>query len=255
MKYKLFFLIWVTGSLSCQLRKHKPLIPPGTMAITESLFADQTEITNLSWLEYEYWTRMKYGPNSAEHRACLPDTLVWRADGIDHEPFVTQYYRRSIYRNFPVVGISYEQALAFCKWRTERVREYYAIAYKKSLNIEYRLPSREEWELISNNGGGVFSNGGKTEKGLFRCNYLHQDSLISEADLTMPVCSYNKNLFGLFNTIGNVSEMISEKGISKGGSWRHRLEECRPGKDIAYSRPEAWLGFRCVCVVRPSSPS
>jgi hypothetical protein len=46
--------------------------------------------------------------------------------------------------------------------------------------------------------------------------------------------------------------MVNEKGICKGGSWRNRLEECRVGKDMEYSKPTAWLGFRCVCVIRKS---
>jgi len=50
--------------------------------------------------------------------------------------------------------------------------------------------------------------------------------------------------------IGNVSEMVLEKGISKGGSWRNILEECRVGKDILYTKSEAWLGFRCVCILK-----
>ena len=50
--------------------------------------------------------------------------------------------------------------------------------------------------------------------------------------------------------LGNVAEMVQEKGICKGGSWRNILEECRVGKDMEYSKPAAWLGFRCVCVVK-----
>jgi len=70
------------------------------------------------------------------------------------------------------------------------------------------------------------------------------------ADVTAPVYSYWKNWFGLFNAIGNVAEMISEKGICKGGSWHHEFEDCRAGKDIPYDKTKAWLGFRCVCVVK-----
>ena len=48
--------------------------------------------------------------------------------------------------------------------------------------------------------------------------------------------------------LGNVSEMVIEEGISKGGSWRNRIEGCRVGKDLEYNKPTAWLGFRCVCI-------
>jgi formylglycine-generating enzyme required for sulfatase activity len=74
--------------------------------------------------------------------------------------------------------------------------------------------------------------------------------LADGANITTPVLSHQKNWFGLYNTFGNVAEMISEKGISKGGGWRSGLEDCRAGKNIPYSKPTAWLGFRCVCVIK-----
>ena len=52
---------------------------------------------------------------------------------------------------------------------------------------------------------------------------------------------------------GNVAEMVKEKGISKGGGWRSTLEQCRVGKDTEYTKPNAWLGFRCVCIIRKSN--
>jgi hypothetical protein len=68
-------------------------------------------------------------------------------------------------------------------------------------------------------------------------------------DVTVPTYSYWKNSFGMYNMFGNVAEMINEKGICKGGGWKHQIEECRAGKDILYSTPNSWLGFRCVCVI------
>lgn len=234
----------------------KKFIPPGTVKINDTLFADETEVSNLSWLEFEYWTCTKYGKNSSEYKAVVPDTLVWRNKESFNEPYVHNYYRHKAYRNFPVVGITFEQAIAFCKWRTERVKEFYGIAYKKSLKIEYKLPSKEEWEFISNLGSGVFHNKGKNEKGLFSLNCIREDfdtlntSQSKFNDVTAPVYSYWKNYFGLFNMIGNVAEMIDQKNICKGGSWKHHLNECRVGKDIQYTKSEAWLGFRCVCILK-----
>jgi hypothetical protein len=49
--------------------------------------------------------------------------------------------------------------------------------------------------------------------------------------------------------IGNVSEMIAEKGLSKGGSWAHKLGESQIVKNQKYTKPEPWLGFRCVVEV------
>lgn len=72
-------------------------------------------------------------------------------------------------------------------------------------------------------------------------------------DVTAPVNSYEKNF--IYNLLGNVAEMIQEKGICKGGGWRNKLEECRVGKDQEYTKPNSWTGFRCVCVIKKSSNS
>lgn len=248
---------------------HKPrrkFIPPGTVQITEHFFADETEVSNFSWREFEYWTKTKYGNRSAEHLAVLPDTLVWKEASASNDAYIAHYYRHDAYKNYPVVGVSYEQAVAFCKWRTARVKEYYAIVYHKELQIDYRLPSYEEWEFMSNNGTDIFSNGGwnKQNQRLLNCAWepdstrlvkLNQTGSFersnpnSGGDVIAPVYSYWQNRFGLFNMFGNVSEMISEKGTSKGGSWKQSLEQCRPGKDVKYSGAKAWLGFRCVCTL------
>ncbi|AFM02549.1 hypothetical protein Fleli_0038 [Bernardetia litoralis DSM 6794] len=55
--------------------------------------------------------------------------------------------------------------------------------------------------------------------------------------------------FGLDNLFGNVAEMTSEKGIAKGGSFYHTLEECAADRVQVYDSPQAWLGFRCVAEV------
>ncbi len=244
-------------------KKKKEFLPPGTVKINDTLFVDEVEINNRSWFEYELMIKNKYGANSAQHLAVLPDTLVWREKNAYNEPFVEYYYRHPAYREYPVVGISYEQVVEFCKWRTESVKKFLCLSKKYGIvDFEYRLPSKTEWEFLSFNGIGYFSNNGINEKGFASSNHVWEPKDTSEykkgklsidnADVTAPGYSYEKNLFGLFQMIGNVSEMVLEKGISKGGSWRHRIEECRVGKDIPYTKPTAWLGFRCVCVVKKS---
>lgn len=259
----LLFLISVVLLFSSFYKKpkKKKLIPPGTVQISETFFADQTEISNFSWREYETWVKAKYGINSAEHLAVLPDTLVWRQLNSNNESYVKYYYRHPAYKDYPIVGISYDQAIAFCKWRTQRVKEFVYIRSKKEWDIEYRLPTKEEWETFSFTVGSPFhyNQTGKNEKGNIMLNHSRPlDDTIGvagtnddNADVTAPVFSYWKNAFGIFNAFGNVAEMISEKGISKGGSWKHNLEECRAGKSIPYEKPTSWLGFRCVCVVKP----
>jgi len=257
MTKKIIILIIVFISLSFTSTRNKKFIPPGTVQITETFFIDQTEISNFSWKEYVLWTKNFYGPKSKEYLASIPDTLVWLDNGFHNEPLSNMYYWHPAFKDYPVVGISYEQAIAFCKWRTNRVKEFYAIGHKKSLNIEYRLPTKEEWEAFSFTNGIPNFQTGKNEKGKMTLNCAPSQGdtigtagfMSDNADVTAPVFSYWKNAFGLYNSFGNVAEMVSEKGLCKGGSWIHQLEDCRAGKDISYTKPTAWLGFRCVCVL------
>jgi formylglycine-generating enzyme required for sulfatase activity len=262
MTKKIVFLFIVTACFSFHLKRDKKFIPPGTVQITEYFFADETEISNFSWQEYEFWIKTKYGKDSKEHLAVLPDTLVWRQKASNNEPYVRYYYRHPAYKNYPVVGISYQQAIEFCKWRTDRVKEYYSIINKKELNIEYRLPSKEEWEMISNSGMDIFARRGKNKKGEVLFNHRWMTDSISEKyfrehnqypDVTASTRSFQKNRFGLFCLFGNVAEMVIEEGVSKGGGWINTLEECRAGRDILYTEPTAWLGFRCVCSLNNAS--
>ncbi len=89
-----------------------------------SFYMDETEVTNLYWLEYLSWLQRVYGSSYPEVVArALPDTLVWREKLAFNEPFVDYYLRHPAYRDYPVVGISWNQANDFCKWRSDRVNE------------------------------------------------------------------------------------------------------------------------------------
>lgn len=258
MKKNVFVTI-ALATLCLSFSKEKPFIPPGTVQINDTLFADETEISNFSWQEYEYWNKAMYGSNSKEHIATLPDTLIWRDKNSYDEPYVQYYYRHPAYKDYPVVGISYEQAVAYCKWRTNRVKAFLTLGKKFKYNdFEYRLPSKIEWEKLAEFSTLVLNNNGKNEKGIYLLNCVNPlpngDCMNAKyPDVTAPVKSYSKSLYGLYNMLGNVAEMVSEKGISKGGGWRNRIEECRVGKDQEYTKPTAWLGFRCVCVIKNNS--
>lgn len=89
-----------------------------------SFYMDQTEVSNLAYLEYLYWIGRVFGVNyPAVYRNALPDTLVWRERLAYNEPLVENYLRHPAYHEYPVVGVSWEQANEFCLWRTDRVNE------------------------------------------------------------------------------------------------------------------------------------
>jgi uncharacterized protein (TIGR02145 family) len=53
---------------------------------------------------------------------------------------------------------------------------------------------------------------------------------------------------GAFDVFGNVSEMINEKGLSKGGNYQLYPNQCHIDSVQHFNRPEKWLGFRCIAV-------
>ncbi|MEZ4884332.1 MAG: SUMF1/EgtB/PvdO family nonheme iron enzyme [Chitinophagales bacterium] len=266
--------------------------PPGTIKIGENLFADKMEASNINYREYLYWIMEIYGEKSETYQKALPDTLVWDTETEDF--LIDIYFRHPALNDFPVVGLSYEQALAFCSWRSDRVYEvrlidkkvishtfsqdstnYFSIdRFLKENNADsqlleenpypkYRLPTIEEWEYLASggldkakypHGYDELSKGWKkvTKKG-------YQVYTVKQIDKEEPLHFYGSkeistdanigypNNFGFLHTIGNVAEMTSEKGIAKGGSWCHSLEESKIEANIEYDKPTKWLGFRCVC--------
>lgn len=223
----------------------KEFTPPGTVKLNNNLFVDKTEISNFNWQEFEYWIKKKHGSNSKEHVAILPDTTVWLNEGSYNKPYVKHYYRHPAYKQYPVVGISYEQAVAFCKWRTMLVQH----KINKKI-IEYKLPTEAEWRIYSSDKISIDTKGNPK----LNCA-LVSDSILAvsavQYDVTAPVESYNKNNLGTYNVLGNVSEMLADKGISKGGSWKDEFKNCNTESNQVYTKPQSWLGFRCVCVVIP----
>src|SRR5262245_28474303 len=101
----------------------KAYVPPGTVRINDTLYFDSGEITNLDWREYEYWTLRDCGRSSAEYQKTLPDTLVWQDEQLYGNPVIEYYYRHPAYSNYPVVGVTYDQVVEYCKWRTDRVMQ------------------------------------------------------------------------------------------------------------------------------------
>jgi gliding motility-associated lipoprotein GldJ len=89
-----------------------------------SFYIDETEVSNVDYLEYLHWLKRVFGDDYPEvYQRALPDTLVWRAQLAYNEPLVEMYLRHPSYHKYPVVGVSWVQATEYCKWRTNRVNE------------------------------------------------------------------------------------------------------------------------------------
>lgn len=115
-----------------------------------TFYMDETEVSNVDWLEYMFWTRTNFPDDYEAYYNTIPDTLVWRRPLSYNEPFVNNYLRHPAYQDYPVVGVTWEQATAYCKWRTDRVNE--EILRKRGYLIDYKTAAT----------GGKGGKGGNT---------------------------------------------------------------------------------------------
>lgn len=214
-----------------------------------------------------------------------PDTTVWVNDFANsyNETYARLYFSHPGYDDYPVVGVSWEQANAFCVWRTEFLKKSFGM---KGVHIEpFRLPTEAEWEYAARAGRNEnrFPWEGelaRTEKGCFNGNfkpgdgdYTHDGFLI-----TAPTGAYQPNSFGLYDMAGNVSEWTStawseagarmmadvnpeyrydaakedpyrmKRKVTRGGSWKDVQHFVRSDvRSWEYQNEHrSFIGFRCV---------
>ena len=93
-----------------------------------SFYIDETEVTNIMYLEYLDWIKAVFPQNEEKYKrlyeGALPDTLVWRNQLGYVEELTTNYLRHPAYAEYPVVGVNWIQAVQYLEWRTDRVNEY-----------------------------------------------------------------------------------------------------------------------------------
>jgi formylglycine-generating enzyme required for sulfatase activity len=211
-----------------------------------------------------------------------PDTVMWLRDFqyAYNDPKMKMYFSHPGFAQYPVVGVTWEQAQAFCNWRTQLYNTTHKVGGQ-----DYRLPTEAEWEYAARGGKqlGLYPWGGnylRDNNGCFLANFKPMRGSYTDdtGATTMKVGSFAPNDYGLYDMAGNVAEWTSSAYVSstntmvadmnpnfqynaknddadvlkrkviKGGSW----------KDIAYylqcgvrtyeyqyeSRP--YVGFRCV---------
>lgn len=261
-------LLAMTLSLTTQLvkvpktlKKNFSVIPTG-LAVTsgdtvsvQSFFISKWEVTNSEYRTF--LADLKASNKLNEYKMALPDTSQWIMKGATMNAFKDYYFSHPAYDNYPVVNITYENAVKYCEWFTEKCNANPRNAQK----LKFRLPLREEFlracrgdkhnNLYSWDGSNL-----RNSKGLILCNHTRVDStagvagnLYDNADITAPSKSYWPNDFNIYNLNGNVAEMLHEKGNAIGGSWGNRAEDVTNESISKYEGPSPMVGFRMVATV------
>ncbi|GGZ72693.1 gliding motility lipoprotein GldK [Algibacter mikhailovii] len=209
-----------------------------------------------------------------------PDTTVWIRDFSYsyNEPMHNDYFWHDAYSDYPVVGVTWKQAKAFCEWRT-LWKNSYQKSKKGSANVNtFRLPSEAEWEYSARGGlqaatypwGGPYT---KSDRGCFMANFkpVRGDYAADQALYTVEAKSYEPNDYNLYNMAGNVSEWVNasydpasyehtstinpsindadnQRKIVRGGSWKDVAYFLQvSSRDYEYAdSARSYIGFRTV---------
>ena len=145
-----------------------------------------------------------------------PDTTCWVNDfeNAYNEPYTRMYFSHAGYNDYPVVGVSWEQANAFSNWRTDYLRRSLG---KEGIYVEpYRLPTEAEWEYAARAGNSESAYPWEEtlpydERGCFYANFkpMDGDYVRDGHVITSAVGTFSPNEFGLYDMAGNVSEWTS----------------------------------------------
>jgi formylglycine-generating enzyme len=215
-----------------------------------------------------------------------PDTLVWIHDYAYayNEPLAENYFWHPAYDDYPVVGVTWGQAVAFNAWRTQIMNEWRQKEEQTYIQ-KFRLPSEAEWEYAARGGRNLapYPWGGpyiRNEQGCVLANFkpMRGDYVEDANAYTAPVESYSPNDYGLYQMSGNVAEWTNtafdetvydfafdlapdyvyhakvddppalHRKVTRGGSWKDIGYYCQTGtRSYEYSdTAKAFIGFRSV---------
>ncbi|MEL0073485.1 MAG: gliding motility lipoprotein GldK [Flavobacteriaceae bacterium] len=208
-----------------------------------------------------------------------PDTTVWIKDFVYsyNEPMHNDYFSHPAYQDYPVVGVSWTQAVAFCNWRTNFKNSYQRKKGEPNVS-RFRLPNEAEWEYAARGGipSGTYPWGSPyllNDRACFLANFkpLRGDYAVDQAVYTVEAKSYYPNDYNLYNMSGNVAEWTNssynsesyeyvaslnpnmsfpneKRKVVRGGSWKDVAYFLRvSSRDYEYSdTSRSFIGFRTV---------
>jgi formylglycine-generating enzyme required for sulfatase activity len=230
--------------------------------VEKNLYADKYEATTK---DFQLFLKEKREAG-VDCSLLIYDSTLWRGRHIYNEPYVNYYFSHSAFRHFPIVCVSHYAVNEFCKWLTEKYENSPQKKYKK---VVFRLPTETEYRKAaysvydSTKIVYPWGHNGLYSKNQQLCNFLElQQEKLNFNDSTYKieyrgyvlfesspapalVYEYTPNPYGLYNIVGNVSEMIQEEGIAMGGDWFSAGYDVRIYSKKRYeNKGTPYVGFR-----------
>lgn len=189
--------------------------------------AFEAKLKKLEGADYTEWKSLwetMYA--KAEAKDLMVDQDCWSNDFIYsyNAPLVKTYFWHPAFDEYPVVGVNWAQANAYCQWLTTVVN---ADRMKRGLSPQpdFRLPTEAEWEYAALGGKDIsLKNNGMIpiypwenariwdDKGQLQANikFDHRNYIGDGYEYTAPTGSYKANPYGLYDMAGNVSEWTQD---------------------------------------------
>ncbi|MEI6683517.1 MAG: SUMF1/EgtB/PvdO family nonheme iron enzyme [Bacteroidota bacterium] len=252
---RLFQMAIAALSLSLLSAGKMPEVNKEFVKFGDNLFAARHEVTNQEYREF--LLDLISTKQADNYLKCIYDSTQWtrKFSNSNQQQHPIIYHSHPAYNRFPIVNITMEGASAYCRWLTDRYNNDEKRTYKKVL---FRLPTEREWEKICCPLPGYKLPWPRADKNgkTFLANIKVKDSLTGKDNYlidggltTLRVGHYKPNKLGIYDVIGNVSELTSD-GKQKGGSWDDCIDDCKVDKTQSYSLPDPRVGFRVIMEIK-----
>ncbi|MBI5541304.1 MAG: SUMF1/EgtB/PvdO family nonheme iron enzyme [Bacteroidia bacterium] len=185
-----FLISCSTTKLTSEISIEKLGNPPGTEQITENVYLDKNNISNVSYREFLYWINRIYGGNSQEYISVVPDTTLLNKSNNINSVLGDNYFRHPKFQDSPVMGVSINQAKQYSKWRSDRVMEWTLVKYG-IIKMNNNAP-KDSIFTIEKYFSGKYYNIKPSPYLLYYPEYQLIDSTISTVTGFRNICTYKK---------------------------------------------------------------
>jgi sulfatase modifying factor 1 len=258
--------------------KKAKYIQPKFCKVKDNTYMGTYEVSQGQYLEFLNDLQKK--ADLETYNKCYPDSVLIQSQEQDYFSSISYYdfFHHPAMANYPVSGITYDAANAYCQWLSEKHNDNPKRAFK---HVNFRLPTSEEWEYAARGGrskqpypwGGPYL---RKKDGSFLANFrrIGDESITVDAvtnqlvviradedfggvagglndayQMKCVINAYQPNLYGLYNMSGNVAEMLSMSDQVAGGSYFDTGYDIQVSSRKTMKQPSNKIGFRVLMQV------